>query len=71
MFFLVWSNFSGLHILTSLKAEAAKVFSPVFDDSVIKEWVEDKLDAGIRHLNTLEPRLEELRKIAAGKEGKQ
>ena len=63
--------FSGLQILTSLKSEANKVFSPVYDESVVKEWVKDKLQDGIDHLTSLKPRLEELKKIAAGREGKE
>ncbi len=43
----------------------------VYDDSVVKEWVKDKLDDGIKRLSSMKPRLEELKKIAAGKEGKQ
>lgn len=44
--------------------------SPVYDDSVIKEWVKDKLEDGIIRLSSQKPRLEELKKIAAGHEGK-
>ena len=62
---------SGLQILTSLKSESSKVFSPVYDESVIKEWIKDKLQDGIDHLISIKPRLEELKKIAAGKEGKE
>ncbi|XP_078348228.1 hexosaminidase D-like isoform X2 [Oculina patagonica] len=61
----------GLQILTSLKSEADKVLGLVYDDSVVKEWVKDKLDDGIKRLSGMKPQLEELKKIAAGKEGKQ
>jgi len=60
-----------LQILTSLKSEANKAFSLVYDESVVKEWVKDKLQDGIDHLIGQKPRLEELKKIAAGKEGKE
>ncbi|KAJ7384394.1 hypothetical protein OS493_021802 [Desmophyllum pertusum] len=61
----------GLKILTALQSEAERVLGPVYDDSVIKEWVKDKLDGGVKHFNSLKPQLEELRKVAAGEEGKQ
>jgi len=61
----------GLQILTSLKSEANKAFSLVYDESVVKEWVKDKLQDGIDHLSSEKPRLEGLKKIAAGKEGKE
>jgi len=63
--------FSGLQILTSLKSEVNKSFSLVYDESVVKEWVKDKLQDGIDHLTSMKPHLEELKKIAAGKEGKE
>ena len=63
--------FSGLKILTSLKSEVNKAFSLVYDETVIKEWVKDKLQDGIDHLTSTKPVVEELKKIAAGKEGKE
>ena len=63
--------FSGLQILTSLKSEVNKAFSLVYDETVIKEWVKDKLQDGIDHLTSTKPVVEELKKIAAGKEGKE
>ena len=41
----------------------------VFDESVVKEWVKDKIEDGIFRLRSVEHRLQELKKIAAGKEG--
>jgi len=52
-------------------SEANNAFSLVYDESVVKEWVNDKLQDGIDHLSSQKPRLEELKKIAAGKEGKE
>lgn len=63
--------FSGLEILTSLKSEVNKSFSLVYDESVVKEWVKDKLQDGIDDLTSMKPHLEELKKTAAGKEGKE
>ena len=51
-----------------MQSKVPKVFNPVYDDSVEKEWTKDKIDDGINHLNGVKPRLEELRKIASGKE---
>lgn len=61
----------ALQILRSVQSKVPKVFNPVYDDSVVKEWTKDKIDDGINHLNGVKPRLEELRKIASGKEEKQ
>ena len=42
--------------------------SRVYDEHVVKEWVKDKIDNSINHLNGKKTRLEELRKVAAESE---
>ena len=44
------------------------MLSPVYDDFVVKEWVKDKIDGSIHHLNGKKKSLEELRKVAAASE---
>lgn len=58
----------GLQILTTLQKEADAVLSRVYDESVVKEWVKDKIDNSINHLNGKKTQLEELRKVAAESE---
>ena len=57
--------FSGLEILTAVEKEAGRVLSDVYDDYVVKEWMRDKIDNIIKHLNNEKTRLEELLKVAA------
>lgn len=42
--------------------------TPVYDYLVVKEWVKDKIDGNINHLNSKKTRLEQLRKVAVGSE---
>ena len=37
----------------------------MYDDFVVKEWMRDKIDNVIKHLNNEKTRLEELLKVAA------
>lgn len=55
----------GLEILTTLQKEADAVLTPVYDDFVVKEWVKDKIDSSINHLNSKKTQQEELRKAVA------
>ncbi|XP_073246038.1 hexosaminidase D-like [Porites lutea] len=60
----------GLEILTAVEKEADRVLSDVYDDYVVKEWMRDKIDNIIKHLNNEKTRLEELLKGAAQSEEK-
>ena len=44
------------------------MLSPVYDEFVVKEWVKDKIDSSIHHLNSKTTNLDELRKVAAASE---
>ena len=46
------------------------MLADVYDDYVVKEWIRDKIDNLIKHLNNEKTRLEELLKVAAQSEEK-
>ncbi|XP_068717572.1 hexosaminidase D-like isoform X1 [Montipora capricornis] len=55
----------ALQILKELRNEAGTVLSPVYDNLVVQEWVKDKIDNSIHHLESKKTEMEALKKFAA------